>query len=68
MSYCVFCMCLRIVISNILLLLTFLVFCVCFIFVFVRCLVYPMLPVYLDCTLLIVLSVFPNVFWCCVTV
>jgi hypothetical protein len=58
------CSLIKLVISNILLLLTFLVFCVCFIFVFVRCLVYPMLPVYLDCTLLIVLSVFPNVFLC----
>jgi len=42
MSYCVFCVCCHIVMSNILLLLIFLVFCVvCFaLVVFVLCLVY----------------------------
>jgi hypothetical protein len=44
-------------------LLIFLVFCVVFfvLFVFVMCLVYPMLQVSLDCTFLIVPSVFCEV-------
>jgi hypothetical protein len=45
----VFCACLLLIMSNILLLLISLVFCVV-LFVFVMCLVYPMLPVSLDCT------------------
>jgi hypothetical protein len=45
-------------------LLIFLVFCVEFLFfVFVLCLVYPMLPVSLDCPFLITPSVFSNVYF-----
>jgi len=45
-------------------LLIFLVFCVVFLFfVFVLCLVYPMLPVFLDCPFLITPSVFSNVYF-----
>ena len=46
-------------------LLMFLVFCVVFfgLIVFLLCLVYPMLPVYLDCPFLICHSVFSNVYW-----
>ena len=49
------CVCLRTVMSKILLLLIFLVFCVVFfvLFAFVLCLVYLMLPVSLDCPFLI---------------
>ena len=40
--------------------------CVLCLFVFVLCLVYPMLPVSLDCPFSIVLSVFSNVYLSCV--
>ena len=48
--------CLHIVVSN--------AYCAVFfiLFVFVLCLVYPMLPVSLDCPLLIAASVFSNIF------
>ena len=39
------------------------VFCVFVLFVFVLCLVYPMLPVSLDCPFLIAPSVISNVHW-----
>ena len=48
------CVCLRIVVSN--------TFVLCFCFVFLR-LLYPLLPVSLDCPFLIALSVFSNVFF-----
>ena len=52
----VICVCLCIVVSN--------TYCVVFfnLFVFVLCLVYPMLPVSLDCIFLIAPSVFSNVY------
>ena len=64
MFYCVFCVCLLIVIYNILLLLIFLVFYVVFfvLFVFVMRHLYQMLPVSLDCPFLISHSVSINVY------
>ena len=56
-----FCVCLCIVVSNILLFLVVLAFCVVlcfFVFVFFPCLVDPMVPISLDCPLLIAPSVF----------
>ena len=38
-------------------------YCAVFLFVFVLCLVYPMLPVSLDCPFLIAPLVFSNVYW-----
>jgi hypothetical protein len=51
----------RLLVGSVLLIV--LVFCVFPLFVFVLCLVYPMLPVSLDCPFLIVLLVFSNVYF-----
>jgi len=64
MSYCVLCVCLRILMSSILLLLIFLVFFILFfvLFVFVLCRMCLLLPISLDCPLLISISGFSNVY------
>ena len=67
-SYCVVFVfvCLSVVFSTILLLIflvVYFVFCVFILFVFVLCLVYPMLPFYLDCLFLIVPSIFSNSYY-----
>jgi hypothetical protein len=63
-TYCVLCVCLRILMSTILLMLIFLVFYVLFfvLFVFVLCRMCLLLPISLDCPFLISLSGFPNVY------
>ena len=64
MSYCVLCLCLRILMSSILLLLIFLVFFVLFfvLFVFVLYRMCLLLPISLYCPFLISLSGFTNVY------
>jgi hypothetical protein len=64
MCYCVLCVCLRILMSSILLLLIFLVFYVLFfvLFVFVLCRMCLLLPISLDCPFLISISGFSNVY------